>query len=465
MLNAGDPQQINGYSYSNNSPVTRSDPTGLESCGPSNPGCSRDNIDSINHTGPYKDTSGNKNSTDTGGNRNSGVKTAKDGQPIIYGIRLPTKKELVARYAVLDPRRTSYSQYLARFATGLCYAADEKNAGFCDTAKRAGLLPGPQNDPWGVKATIHCVTGRGDCGEAAAAVVITVVTAAWGSVGRSLLARYASRAVAAEAEEGAVAMMLRQACSFTPSTPVLLKNGKTKPIGKVKPGDKVAAADPQTGKRKGARTVTARIVHSDNDLVDVTIRGADGESATLHATANHPFWDDTAQSWVPASSLEPGHVLNTSTNQHAQVVGVETRPGRADMYNLTVEQLHTYYVLAGRTPVLVHNSNCDVPSGSLDGQKLADKLRNESAGSPFTAGGSLTPDAIANSRLIMRGSDMGNKALRARFEERGGVAQWGKYSSETHQSPYGDYQVHYYMNRTSGEVMYDFDYKAVMNRR
>ncbi|MEW1828970.1 hypothetical protein [Streptomyces sp. NPDC088196] len=27
------------------------------------------------------------------------------------------------------------------------------------------------------------------------------------------------------------------------------------------------------------------------------------------------------------------------------------------MYNLTVEELHTYYVLAGQTPVLVHN--CD----------------------------------------------------------------------------------------------------------
>lgn len=122
-------------------------------------------------------------------------------------------------------------------------------------------------------------------------------------------------------------------------------------------------------------------------------------------------------------------------------------------------------MLAGGTPVLVHNSNCDVPSGSLQGQKLADELRNESANSPFTPGGFLEPDAIANSRMIMRGSDMKNPALRARFEERGGAEQWGKYSTQTHQSPYGDYQVHYYMNTTSGEVMYGFDYKVVMNRR
>jgi hypothetical protein len=34
------------------------------------------------------------------------------------------------------------------------------------------------------------------------------------------------------------------------------------------------------------------------------------------------------------------------------------------MYNLTVDQLHTYYVLAGATPVLVHNSN-GCPTGRL----------------------------------------------------------------------------------------------------
>lgn len=121
-------------------------------------------------------------------------------------------------------------------------------------------------------------------------------------------------------------------------------------------------------------------------------------------------------------------------------------------------------MLAGETPVLVHNSNCDVP-GSLEGQKLADKLRRESANSPFSAGGQLTPDAIAGSRLAMPGTKMGNKELQARFAQRGGASQWGKYSTETHQSPYGDFQVHYYMNRNSGEIMYDYDYKVVMNRR
>jgi hypothetical protein len=47
---------------------------------------------------------------------------------------------------------------------------------------------------------------------------------------------------------------------------------------------------------------------------------------------------------------------------------------RADMYNLTVDQLHTYYVLAGTTPVLVHNSGgCNV----ADGPRLQARLAAE----------------------------------------------------------------------------------------
>ncbi|MEU9488033.1 RHS repeat-associated core domain-containing protein [Streptomyces decoyicus] len=111
-----------------------------------------------------------------------------------------------------------------------------------------------------------------------------------------------------------------------------------------------------------------------------------------------------------------------------------------------------------------HNG-CNVVSGSLQGERLAEKLRVESANSPFTEGGHLTPEAIAGSELAMPGTKMGNGELQARFRERGGASQWGKYSTKTNQSPYGDYQVHYYKNRVTDEVMYDYDYKVVMNRR
>ncbi|MEU9624099.1 toxin C-terminal domain-containing protein, partial [Streptomyces sp. NPDC048155] len=50
-------------------------------------------------------------------------------------------------------------------------------------------------------------------------------------------------------------------------------------------------------------------------------------------------------------------------------------------YNLTVDGLHTYYVLAGQTPVLVHNSNCDLPEGYTS--------------SPALKGDPYHPDSVA----------------------------------------------------------------------
>jgi hypothetical protein len=151
-----------------------------------------------------------------------------------------------------------------------------------------------------------------------------------------------------------------------------MKDGKTKAIGKVEPGDEVATANPKTGKREGGRAVAARLVHRDEDLVDLTVQTPDGVRSTLHTTANHPFWDDTLHAWVPAAELDPGHALITAADTHATVLSLTAKSGTASMYNLTVDQLHTYYVLAGQTPVLVHNSNCsaftdgDIWDGSFD---------------------------------------------------------------------------------------------------
>lgn len=106
----------------------------------------------------------------------------------------------------------------------------------------------------------------------------------------------------------------------------------------------------------GSRDVTATWVNYDSDLVDVTVKGADGKPATLHTTSKHPFWDDTTHTWVPAAKLHIGDALNTDKNTRVTVLAVHPTPGAANRWNLTVAQLHTYYVLAGATPILVHNT-------------------------------------------------------------------------------------------------------------
>lgn len=155
-------------------------------------------------------------------------------------------------------------------------------------------------------------------------------------------------------------------CSFAPETPVLLEDGKTKPIGKIKTGDKVEAADPTTGKHKGTRTVQHVWINHDHDLLDLTIRTKDGHTATLHTTANHPFWNDTTHTWTPVGKLHHGDALNTATNTRVYVVSTRPTPGTANRWNLTVQQLHTYYVMAGTTPILVHNTGCPTNSAQAD---------------------------------------------------------------------------------------------------
>ncbi|MFD5722669.1 RHS repeat-associated core domain-containing protein [Streptomyces sp. NPDC127036] len=167
-------------------------------------------------------------------------------------------------------------------------------------------------------------------------------------------------------------------CSFSASTLVLLKYGKFKPISKVEPGDEVEAADPSTGRHEGSRKVLATHLNHDTDLVDVQVRDSTGRPRNVHTTSGHRFWDDTVSAWKPAGQLIPGHAVKSADNHRFVIVAVRARIGQESMHDLTVEGLHTYYVLAGETPVLVHNSNGLCGSAALengDWQHIVDRHR------------------------------------------------------------------------------------------
>ncbi|MFI1864382.1 putative T7SS-secreted protein [Streptomyces jumonjinensis] len=111
------------------------------------------------------------------------------------------------------------------------------------------------------------------------------------------------------------------------------------------------------------------------------------------------------------------------------------------------------------------DTNENFTPGSAEGQQLADQLRRESAESIFNENGWLTPQAITDSRRVIAGEDIGNPVVRDLMTSDGSqLSDWGKYSTRTHQSPYGDFQVHYYYNPETGRAL-NYDYKVVMNRR
>ncbi|MEV4760629.1 LamG-like jellyroll fold domain-containing protein [Micromonospora sp. NPDC049559] len=164
--------------------------------------------------------------------------------------------------------------------------------------------------------------------------------------------------------------------SFDPNTKVLLADGSKRPIKDVKVGDRVATTDPETG-RSAPKVVTDLHLNRDTELTDVTVArvariagaraGAAGTVAgpvavaalagteVLRTTAHHPFFDETIDRWVDAGELTPGHELRTADGERVLVAAVRNHLGGRDMRDLTVADVHTYYVLAGETAVLVHN--------------------------------------------------------------------------------------------------------------
>jgi hypothetical protein len=144
--------------------------------------------------------------------------------------------------------------------------------------------------------------------------------------------------------------------SFASGTPVLMADGSAKPIDTVQPHDTVVATDPSTETTTTA-VVTATHVHVDDDLADLAVTGPDGATSVIHTTAGHPFWNPTRQDWTPAGKLAAGDELYTPDGRRSTVLAVTSDAGDELMVNLTVADIHTYYVLAGNTPVLVHNCN------------------------------------------------------------------------------------------------------------
>ncbi|GAA3305601.1 hypothetical protein GCM10020295_59710 [Streptomyces cinereospinus] len=139
--------------------------------------------------------------------------------------------------------------------------------------------------------------------------------------------------------------------SFTPDTKILMADGTAKVIKDVKNGDKVLSTDPETGETS-VETVTAEIKGEGvKHLVRVTVDPdgeAGGPTSSVTATDGHPFWVPELSDWVDAGDLRAGQWLRTGTGTYVQVTAVQpwTAP-QATVHNLTISDLHTYYVLAG----------------------------------------------------------------------------------------------------------------------
>ena len=139
---------------------------------------------------------------------------------------------------------------------------------------------------------------------------------------------------------------------FVAGTQVETADGSTA-IENIKEGDRVFAANPETGE-VAYKKVVRTFVNETNELVEVTVNGE-----TIKSTPSHPFYV-SQKGWTSAISLRAGDILVLSNGEYVIVEQIqhELLESPIKVYNFEVEDYHTYYVSANADSdefVLVHN--------------------------------------------------------------------------------------------------------------
>jgi RHS repeat-associated protein len=401
LLETDKPQTLNGYTYAANNPLSFSDPTGTRL---------------VDCEGGWNECGPGPNWSSSGGGGDDGTNSAVTGSgkpPInieqhgdsvkIEGTYIPTQAELVAVFPQYR-ENLSYQANLEMWVRAKpCGPAEGTSSAFCRAVDQLGWFG---NDPefdileiLGVRDYVDCVQGSGSaCKSAALDAGIAAATAA---VGKGL--KVAFKAVKAGMKRGdtvSIDDIVQGACrvphSFVPGTEVLMADGTTKPIEDVEVGDEIIATDPETGEQQKRSVVATITTEDDKDFVNLTVDTNEG-SGVLVATTTHPFWVEKHSAWVDAGDLVAGMELQAPDGSTAFVKTVQNFTKLQRTHDLTINDVHTYYVLAGETPVLVHNSNgCILPTPSVSDPKLQNLVNDLYKGTtnPARTGDGTTMSAI-----------------------------------------------------------------------
>jgi hypothetical protein len=169
---------------------------------------------------------------------------------------------------------------------------------------------------------------------------------------------------------------------FPMDTLVVMEGGLWAEIDRLSVGTKVLSRSEKTGEQAYKR-ITKKFEHSLDEwgevkvpTYEITFVTSEGKEHGVEVTAEHPFWVNGV-GWVPAIELQPGQMLEicdplgiddcdrpegqkvedvilSGQRWQAEVVSVSKSVGACVVYNIEVEDFHTYFV--GPFGVWVHNT-------------------------------------------------------------------------------------------------------------
>ncbi|MFI7658635.1 RHS repeat-associated core domain-containing protein [Micromonospora parva] len=380
LMDQSQPQQWHGYAYAGNSPITFSDPTGLIQ---DDVWAGRESPDSVKR---------NDGGSGSGGGGGGGGGGSKAGQP--------------DRDEDVKKRRKAYINFTVQYIGDCdtyggfrgyryyrCHISDftpaelqeslaafmcevEGDCAMRDARAKESKLKFYEWMSWipgiGIPYSLALAKEKLDNGDYVGLVLDLAGAIPVGKAAKVIGEGADILSGASKAADDVV-----EACkignSFSRDTPVLMADGTTKKIGEVQAGDLVQATDPHTGVT-AAKAVTRVHLNRDSQLTTLVVLLPTGATADVETTWEHPIWSVSRGVWVDAAELVPGETLRSSAGDEVRIASVRNYTGAQYMHNLTISDIHTYYVMAGDTPVLVHNTNgCGLPGLAVNSAQFGKK--------------------------------------------------------------------------------------------
>jgi RHS repeat-associated protein len=383
-----DPQQLNGYAYSNNNPVNLSDPTGLCATGPSViPGTwegpcagSPNSSGGGNSSTPEPVATGSSDGGTTYGEQYGNDYTLDSEGGCVYVLQgavgvpcdmwegdLQDLVEEIEDYLyeigeVVDPVTGMFDPtQIAWATTDLCFGGDYY-ANVVDNCQmeylevlddqrmaidQAWATDAAERNPWAAALIADLSGGILQAGSAS-------FTAPWmtGAIGLQSYFRNKN---------------YLRCNSFEAGTLIVMADGTTKPIEEIEAGEEVLSVDMTTGERVPASVSAATSTpRQSRSLVEIEIdSNGDGiHDGSITTTSGHAFWvtastrqasGEPINEWVHARDITRGSWLQNVDWNSIQVVGVWLSIEVVSAYNLSIGGTHSYFVAAGSSEILSHN--------------------------------------------------------------------------------------------------------------